>query len=403
MHKRQALVFSALLVFSSPHIVQAQVFSDDVTVSADVYSGGVYSSDVIIPPTETSFPTDASVPDGDYTFSGENPVSDEQKPSFLKDIFLGTSADRPIHPSTLKLFDILGKAQKGLQTYQNVKKVYDGIRGKNADSITEGVYSILAQYGIIDPQSAAVAASNPSNSRSTPILVGQSNKGPAYGMTGAVAFQLQPTEPAEWRMKATNENIVYKNAIQKAGDSIYSPEAQAILKAQDQVAEEARAATAAAAQGGIQSVLLTNQVANQAVYSGTVTGEHAANAQSSKSTQAVVKLQAKQNAEIASILAGNAYQLNAVNESMVRNTSALGNIVTTQSILVDKQTVSQYLSAAQLRQQGQIFTTLNNNHEHQRRKEAYTPLVQNESQSVLYFPGLVDPAATQTNPPSPQP
>ena len=138
------------------------------------------------------------------------------------------------------------------------------------------------------------------------------------------------------------------------------------------------------------------QVKDQSIYASTVVGEYGTSAQSAKSTQAVNKLETKQNTEIANILAGNAFQLNAVNESMVRNTSALGNIVTTQSILVDKQTVSQYLDAAQLRQQGQIFTTLNNQHEYEKLTDMYQHLAAADTSSLLHFPGLLEPQPTTT-------
>lgn len=363
MPKPQALIFSIVLVFSGPQITQAQVFSNA---------------------------TDGYNPQGIYEVDDIYQDAKDSKPSFLKDILFGSSDKRPLHKSTLKLYDILGKAQKGLQTYKNVKKVYDGIRGKNANSITGGVFNILEQYGIIDPQKAAT------NNRSTPILIGQGNQGPAYATAGSVgALKLDPKEPYEWRAKALNENIVYKNAIQKTGDFIYSPESQEILKVQDQVAADARDAAAAAAQGGLESVLASTQVKDQSIYAATVVGEYGTSAQSSKSTQAVNKLETKQNTEIANILAGNAFQLNAVNESMVRNTSALGNIVTTQSILVDKQTVSQYLDAAQLRQQGQIYTTLNNQHEYEKLKDMYQHLAAADTSNLLHFPGLVEP---QPNP-----
>ncbi|QUY46157.1 hypothetical protein [Acaryochloris marina] len=370
MPKPQALIFSIAIVFSSPQLTKAQVFSN----ATDGYnSQGIYEVDDIY--------QDAK----------------DTKPSFLKDILLGGNDKRPLHQSTLKLYDILGKAQQGLQTYKNVKKVYDGITGKNASSITDGVFNILEQYGIIDPQKA-----NTASNRSTPILIGQGNQGPAYATAGSVGvLKLDPQEPYEWRAKALNENIVYKNAIQKTGDFIYSPESQEILKVQDQVAADARDAAAAAAQGGLESVLASTQVKDQSIYASTVVGEYGTSAQSSKSTQAVNKLETKQNTEIANILAGNAFQLNAVNESMVRNTSALGNIVTTQSILVDKQTVSQYLDAAQLRQQGQIFTTLNNQHEYEKLKDMYQHLAASDTSNLLHFPGLVEPqplAAAQTQP-----
>lgn len=363
MPKPQALIFSIVLVFSGPQITQAQVFSNA---------------------------TDGYNPTGIYEVDDIYQDAKDTKPSFLKDILFGSNDKRPIHKSTLKLYDILGKAQKGLQTYKNVKKVYDGIRGKNANSITDGVFNILEQYGIIDPQKATTASN-----RSTPILIGQGNQGPAYATAGSVgALKLDPIEPLEWRTQALNENIVYKNAIQKTGDFIYSPEAQEILKVQDQVAADARDAAAAAAQGGLESVLASTQVKDQSIYASTVVGEYDTSAQSSKSTQAVNKLQAKQNTEIANILAGNAFQLNAVNESMVRNTSALGNIVTTQSILVDKQTVSQYLNAAQLRQQGQTFTTINNHNEYTKRRDSYGFLAASDVSQLLHFPGLVEPQPT---------
>lgn len=355
MNHKQAVLFSLIIVFSSPQLTKAQVFSSGYDLQ------GIYEVDDIYQDAKAT------------------------QPSFLKDILLGGSDKRPLHQSTLKLYDILGKAQQGLQTYKNVKKVYDGITGKNASSITDGVFNILEQYGIIDPQKAAT-------NRSTPILIGQGNQGPAYATAGSVgALKLDPQEPYEWRAKALNENIVYKNAIQKTGDFIYSPESQEILKVQDQVAADARDAAAAAAQGGLESVLASTQVKDQSIYASTVVGEYGTSAQSSKSTQAVNKLETKQNTEIANILAGNAFQLNAVNESMVRNTSALGNIVTTQSILVDKQTVSQYLDAAQLRQQGQIFTTLNNQHEYEKLKDMYQHLAASDTSNLLHFPGLVEP------------
>ena len=367
MPKSQALILSIVLVFSGPQLVQAQVFSDPGS------SQGVYEVDDI------------------YT------EAKDTQPSVLKDLFFGTSDKRPTHSSTLKLFDILGKAQKGLETYKNGKKIYDGIFGKNPDSITSGVFSILGQYGIIDPQRAVLA-----NKRATPVLIGKGAGGPPSAQADSpVALDFNPERPEDWQAQAQNENLVYKNAIQKTGDFIYSPEAREILTTQDQVAADAREAVAAAAQGGIESVLASTQVKDQSINSGTAAGEFGTSAQSSKSTQSVNKLKAKQNAQIASILAGNAFQLNAVNESIVTNTSALGNIVATQSILVDKQTVSQYLDAAKLRQQGQIYTTLNNYHEQQRNKDAIKAEVANDADSILHFPGLATP--TQLSSPSPQP
>ncbi|ABW33446.1 hypothetical protein [Acaryochloris marina] len=375
MNRNQAVLLSLIIVFSSPQLTQAQVFSDDIT----------------LPKNAPTFPSGSPSTTGDVSVTQDNPFDDSPKPNFLKDIFLGPSNNRPIHSSTLKLFDILGKAQKGLKSYKFAEQVYKGITGKNANSITDGVFGILEQYGIIDPQKATTASN-----RSTPILIGQGNQGPAYATAGSIgALKLEPKEPYEWRVKALNENIVYKNAIQKTGDFVYSPEAQEILKVQDQVAADARDAAAAAAQGGLESVLASTQVKDQSIYASTVVGEYGTSAQSAKSTQAVNKLETKQNTEIANILAGNAFQLNAINESMVRNTSALGNIVTTQSILVDKQTVSQYLDAAQLRQNGQIFTTLNNHYSYEKRKDMYQHLAAADTSNLLHFPNLVEP---QPNP-----
>ena len=58
--------------------------------------------------------------------------------------------------------------------------------------------------------------------------------------------------------------------------------------------------------GGLNLSLSSTQVAKtRASTASTVVGEYGTSAQSSKSTQAVNKLQAKQNAEIANILAGS--------------------------------------------------------------------------------------------------
>ena len=100
MPKPQALIFSIVLVFSGPQITQAQVFSNV---------------------------TDGYNPTGIYEVDDIYQDAKDTKPSFLKDILFGSNDKRPIHKSTLKLYDILGKAQKGLQTYKSVKQVYKGI------------------------------------------------------------------------------------------------------------------------------------------------------------------------------------------------------------------------------------------------------------------------------------
>lgn len=335
MQYKQAVVLATLLTFSSPYLAVASTLPtdsvmtvDDIASSTDAYSDR-YTPDIY------------QVGDIFPEAGGAQTIG---KPDFLKDIFLGPSEGRQIHPSTLKLFNILGKAQKGLETYKAAKGVYDAIGGKDADGIIGGVRSILALYGLIDPSSAVVAAATNTIVRNTTAAGNQAKT------LSDVAFPGEPQTPRQWYVKSKNNAAVAADAAQSPAAFFSSRDGVKILETQDQMVQEAVAsANQTMADAGLSSAQ-SRQLSFSIGQLSQTASDSAGSAQSDQSSQKVLK----RNAEILAITAqqnaGLSNQVSELNDNQARTLGALSQVVAMQAVQSDKMTMSQALQAGQLNQ-----------------------------------------------------
>lgn len=340
MPTQQAAALAALLTFSSPHLAIASTLPTD----------SLFSVDDIASPTDDAA-ADTYNPDiysvGDI-FPEQDVAQDQAQtvgaPDFLKDIFLGPSDNRQIHPSTLKIFSVLGKAQKGLETYKAAKGVFDAIGGKDADGVIGGVRSILSMYGLIDPNSAVVAAATNTIVRNT-TAAGQQAK-----TLSDVAFAGQPQTPRQWYVKSKNNAAVSADAAQSSADFFTSPEGIKVLEAQDQITQDSvTSANQTMADAGLSSAT-SRQLSFSIGEYGQSASDSAGQAQADKSSQKVLK----RNAEILALTAaqnvGLSNQVSELNDNQARTLGTLAQMMALEAVQNDKMTMSQALEAGQLSQ-----------------------------------------------------
>jgi hypothetical protein len=396
--QRHALFYSLILVVSVPHTAAAQ-FSD-TGISTDSINPGdvtfstsdVYSSDVTIPTPETSFPTEASVPDGDYTFSTDSGLDETiavggdtaQKPSFLKDLFMGPSSDRPIHPSTLKIYkvldkanNLLGKAKTGLQTYKYARSIYDSIRGKDADGIVGGVKNILLLYGVIDPNAAVASAATIGTSASLDTLAQAKVEKAAFG---------KPQTPYQWYLKGLNNDAIASMAAQTGSDIVLSQAGQERLLAEEEAANDSAEALQVVIGDAAISSARVRQFEQTAFSQAQASTQVAKTAQTRKSTQQAVKdlntlagIQANLGAIQASTLA-------EMNENSLRNLGGMATIVGMQRVHLDKTTTMQLMTAQNGRQLANINNGISRGNNYQRQKDLQVTKTRARSLSNLIVP-----------------
>lgn len=339
MHKPQAATLAVLLTFSSPVLpAHSQVpnLESLFTLGKDIYQSNSGSNE-----SESGSYTPQDIYEVDDLYQDAK----DAKPSFLKDLLLGTNPNRTIHPTTLKVFDILGKAQKGLETYKAAKNIYTAIGGKNPEGIIGGVRNILTLYGVIDPNAAvALASTTAATGPLGTVLTAQTQK------VREVAFQREPQSTYAWYFKGKNHNVVAATAAQQAANLVLSQPGQELIAAQEQfttdtivLSNQALADAGLSAANTRQLSFVTNQMAESA-------NELAGKAQSDKSSQKVLK----RNAELLAIATGQtaavSNQINELNDNQARTLGGISNLTTLKGIELDKMTSLQALEAGNLNQ-----------------------------------------------------
>jgi hypothetical protein len=338
MHKTQTTALAMIFIFSGSILpAQAQIpnLESLFTLGKDIYqSNSSKESD-----------TDSYKPEGLYEVDDIYQEAKDAQPDFLKDLFLGTDPNRPLHPSTQKLFKILDHAQKGLQTYQTARNIYRAIQGKNPDGIVGGVRSILTLYGVIDPNAAvALASTTTATGPLGTVLTAQARK------VQEVAFRGKPQTAYSWYFKGKNHNIVSSTAAQQAANLVLSKPGQELIAAQEEFTTDTIfQSNQYTADAGLSSAnsrqlsFVTNQMAESAY---AVAGK----AQSDNSSQKVLK----RNAELLAIATGQtaavSNQINELNDNQGRTLGTLSNLTALQGIELDKMTSLQALEAGNLNQ-----------------------------------------------------
>ncbi|NJR56392.1 MAG: hypothetical protein HC768_18640 [Acaryochloris sp. CRU_2_0] len=338
MQKTQAAALAVLLTFSSPVLPahgQVPNFESLFSLGKDIYQSN----------------TGRERDEEGYSLQGIYEVDDiyqeakDAQPDFLKDLFLGTDPNRPLHPSTTKLFKILDHAQKGLQTYQTARNIYRAIQGKNSEGIVGGVRSILTLYGVIDPNAAvALASTNAATGPLGNVLTAQAQK------VQEVAFRGKPQTAYSWYFKGKNHNVVASTAAQQAANLVVSKPGQALIAAQEEFTTDTIfQSNQYTADAGLSSAnsrqlsFVSNQMAESA---NAVAGK----AQSDNSSQKVLK----RNAELLAIATGQtaavSNQINELNDNQGRTLGTLSNLTALQGIELDKMTSLQALGAGNLNQ-----------------------------------------------------
>ncbi|NJM66950.1 MAG: hypothetical protein HC851_15410 [Acaryochloris sp. RU_4_1] len=406
--QRHAFFYSVLLVFSAPYAAVAQ-FSDpgistdglnpgDITFSSsEVYSGDYSFS------TPPNLP-DSSVTTGDYSFStSQTPEVDipvgadgqPKEPSFLKDLFLGPSSDRPIHPTTLKIYkvmdkanNLLGKAKTGLQTYKYARGIYDSIRGKDADGIVGGVKNILLLYGVIDPNAAVASAATIRTSDTLASLAHAKVMQAAMG---------KPETPYQWYLKGLNNDAIASMAAQTGPDMILSQAGQDRLLAEEAAADDSAEAMQVVIGDAATSSARVRQHEQTAMTQAANSAQVATAAQKRKSTQQAVKdlntlagIQANLGAIQASTLA-------ELNENSLRNLGGMATIVGMQRVELGKLTSLQILEAQNGRQLGNINSGVQRSHNYQVQKDLQVSKSRLQSLGHLVVPVPSEPESTPTD------
>lgn len=404
--KRYALAIS-FLTLSLPQAVSAQSFLDAATSPGDVS----FSGNSILP-LQSNYPplnsavtlgtdiytsnsggpdTGAYSPTGIFQVDDINQAAKDSKPSFLKDLFLGGNPNRALHPTTVKVFDILGKAQKGLQTYKLGKSVYSAIKGKNPAGIIGGARNLLLLYGVIDPSAALSAASKVSTAQTIANSVGAAN---SKSTQIAKSTFKNPKTPYQWYLKGINNDAIASMAAQSGPDIVLSADGQQRLEAEQGFTEASvEALEAIISDAALSSVQVREYEAagkTQAASSIEVAGK----AQKRKSTQQAVKDLATQASIQANLAAIQNSTLAELNGNSLRQLGATTSVVQMQQVIADKTTTMQLMTAMNGRQLGNINNGVNRSHNYQVKRDLRETRKRQRSMQNFIIPVFPDSPTT---------
>lgn len=402
MKRKETLLTALFLTFAAPEVSLAQSIFDSVTNNP----GNVSFSSSNLPLQSNYPPLDSAVnlgtdiyssnsgsPDtGSYSTSGLFEVDDiyqdakDSKPSFLKDLLSGPNGKRALHPTTVKVFDILGKAQKGLQTYKLGRSVYDSVRGKNPGGIVGGVRSILALYGVIDPNAALATAATVGTSQRLATLASAT----ANSQKIKKAALGKPKTPSQWYVKGINNDAIASMAAQTGPDIVLGAEGQEQLKREDEFsaasAEALEAVISDAALSAVQVRKLQETSQQQAVSS----AEVAKGAQKRKSTQQAVKDLNTLAGIQANLSSVQVAALAELNDSSLRQLGGMASIVGMQQAQLNKTTTMQLMTALNGRQLGNINSGVHRAHNYNVQKD-----LQKRKRRGRVLGGLIVPRPSQ--------
>lgn len=362
--RREAAILAALVTLTIPEITLAQSVFDSITSSAGGFSSNNLPLQSNYPPLDSAINTTSAVissnsgsPDtGSYNPGGIFQVDDiyqqakDSKPSFLKDLISGPSGNRALHPTTLKVFDILGKAQKGLQTYKLGRNILGAVKGKNPGGIVGGVRSILSLYGLIDPNAAVAAATIGTGQTVGSVLTANSEnqkrlKDSALG---------KPESPNQWQVKSINNAALASMAAQSGADLVLDDTGQQRLQAEEEHSIASLEALEAVIQDSAQSAVQIRTIEASSQEQAKSSGEVAAGAQKAKSTQKAVKDLNTLASIQANLSSMQVSSLAALNDSQLRQLGATATIAGLQKSQLDKTTTMQIMTAMNSRQLGNI-------------------------------------------------
>ena len=402
MKRKETLLTALFLTFAAPEVSLAQSIFDSVTNNPGNVS---FSSSNL--PLQSNYPSlDSAVnlgtdiyssnsgsPDtGSYSTPGLFEVDDiyqdakDSKPSFLKDLLSGPNGKRALHPTTVKVFNILGKAQKGLQTYKLGRGVYDAVQGKNPGGIVGGVRSILALYGVIDPNAAIATAATVGTSQRLATLASAT----ANSQKIKKAALGKPKTPSQWYVKGINNDAIASMAAQTGPDIVLGAEGQEQLKREDEFsaasAEALEAVISDAALSAVQVRKLQETSQQQAVSS----AEVAEGAQKRKSTQQAVKDLNTLAGIQANLSSVQVAALAELNDSSLRQLGGMASIVGMQQAQLNKTTTMQLMTALNGRQLGNINSGVHRAHNYNVQKD-----LQKRKRRGRVLGGLIVPRPSQ--------
>lgn len=357
---KKALFYSVLIVLALPHVAEAQSFLDSVSSPGDVS----FSNNSILPLQGNYPPLDSAVnlgldlnaannaapttgvynPSGIFEVDDINQAAKDSKPNFLKDLFLGADPNRALHPSTVKVFNILGKAQKGLQTYKLGRSVFDAVKGKNPEGIVGGARSLLLLYGIIDPNSAVASAAALGTSQSI-ATVASAATGPSLETRIKTAAFDKPETPRDWIIKSQNNDSLRSIAAQEGSQIVLSPEGQKLLGVEDGFTDSSVAAMGAIISDAAQSSIQVRAYEEAGKAQAKSATEVAGKAQKRKSTQQAVKDLATQASIQANLAAVQNSTLAELNGNSLRHLGASASALQMQQIQVRKAATLQIMTA----------------------------------------------------------
>lgn len=391
MHtQKQSILYAFILALSAPQLAHAQFSVDAATHPGNVsFSSNVLPLQSNIPPlnnavklgtdlyTSNSQPRPSTYnPQGIFKVSDIQQAANDAKPNVFKDLFLGPSANRALHPTTVKIFDILGKAQKGLQTYKFAKGAYDAIAGKNSNGAIGNIRNILLLYGVIDPN-AAVATAATIGTTQTAATIASATSNSDRIQKAALG---QPVTPSQWYVKGINNDAIASMAAQTGPDMILSPDGQQRLQSEEEIAAASAEAIEIVISDAATSAVQVRQYEQTAQTQAASSAEVAQGAQKRKSTQQAVKdlntlagIQANLSAIQASTLA-------ELNDNSLRNLGGMASIVGMQRVQNDKLTTLQLVTALNGRQLANINSGVHRSHNYtvmkdlQQRKSRQTSL-----------------------------
>lgn len=380
--KRKAFLYASIITLTVPEVAKAQYYPDAATSPGDVsFSSSTLPLQNNYPPLNdavnlgkdiyASNSTPADSPS--YTSGGLLEVNDiyqeakQNKPNFLKDVFLGPddSGQRALHPTTAKVFNILGKAQKGLETYKAAKGIYNAIGGKNSSGIVSNVRNILLLYGVIDPNSAVASAAAVDTAQTIATIASAADR---KAKLQKAAFK-DPKTPRQWYIKGLNNDAISSMAAQTGPDIVLSPDGQQRLQAEEEISAASAEALQVVISDAANSAIKTRQLEEVAQTQAATSAEVAQGAQKRKSTQQAVKdlntlagIQANLDAIQASTLA-------EINGNTLRNLGGMASIVGMQRVQLDKATTMQLMTALNGRQLANINSGVHRAHNYQVQKD----------------------------------
>lgn len=381
MKPKEALLTALFLTVAAPEVSLAQSVFESIS---NPTGNALFSTNNL--PLQSNYPplnsaanlgtdiytSNAGSPDtGSYNSTSIYQVDDiyqqskDSKPSFLKDLLQGPSGNRSLHPTTVKVFDILGKAQKGLQTYKLGRSVLDAFNGKNPSGIVGGVRSILELYGVIDPNAAVAAAATSTASQRIATL----SSATANSKKLKQAALGKPVTPQQWYVKTVNNDAIASMAAQTGPDIVLGPEGQEQLKQEDEFSDASAEALEAVISDAALSAVQIRELQSASQQQAVTSAEVAEGAQKRKSTQQAVKdlntlagIQANLSSVQVSALA-------ELNDNSLRQIGGMASIVGMQRAQLNKTTTMQLMTALNGRQLANINSGVHRAHNYQVRKD----------------------------------